>query len=274
MRNFLLLSFIFIIANLNATPELDFYTCKGTHITISVVYRYKNEITELYYKSLTKNLDNYIDSLKQKGKLERGKVHFKIMAGVWMNHSTGVEMYRHKNGYYCWLNGLEQPITQDYLTKIVAYFASDNWESFCYDYDKITPDKALHIFNRIIEGIPVTYQYSSQKILELNDLTLYFQSDSLICKSSDKEYGQIKFLLPFSAGSKDFVTTKDTIYVVENNTVINKRALAKENFPTADIYAQSWVEIYPKWINFRNSEGCFLSYSIEKNKFYKLNNIW
>ena len=33
-------------------------------------------------------------------------------------------MYRYKNGYYCWLNGLIQSINLVYLTKIVEYFAS------------------------------------------------------------------------------------------------------------------------------------------------------
>jgi len=255
-----------VVRSLNATPELDSYSIKGVHIELDVTYRYEKPVERLYYKSLIENLDNFIDSLKHTGKLNRGKIYFSIQTAIWMDGGTIVEMYRWKKGYYCWLNARIQPITQDYMTKIITYFVSDNWESFCYDNTKIEPDKALRFFNKRIDTIDVAYQYVDKKVLEVNDLSVYFQNGYLICKSANKEYGKIDYFLPFSAGSRNFIAIGETIYVVENGSIINQIQLAKDDFSY-----ENWGEVFPKWINFRNNTGYFLSYSIEKNKFYKLN---
>jgi len=261
----LIILLLFAVRNMYATPELDEYSLQGKHITIRITYRYDSDVERLYYKSLLENLDSFIDKLKQTGKLNRGKIHFDIMTGIWMDNADGVEMYRWKNGYYCWLNALHQPITQDYMTRIITYFASNNWKSFCYDNAKINPKQALRIFNRIIDTISISHRYDGRKVLELNNLAVYFQNDSLICKVGNESYGKIDYLLPFSAGSKYFITVGVTIYVVENNSVINQIQLSSQDFSM-----WSREEVFPKWVNFRNSLGHFLSYSIEKNKFYKL----
>lgn len=272
--------FIFIILGLilsrgvKATPELDVYSFEGKHISVSVIYRYNNDIEKLYYKSLTENLNEYIAVLKQDGKLDRGKINFQIMTAAWMDHSIGVEMYRYKNGYYCFLNGLHQTINQDYLIKIINYFASDTWESFCYDETKITPQKALYIFNRRLEELPELTQLDieERKIFDLSNISLYFQNDSLICKNENLRLGKIEHILPFSAKSKDFITIGETIYVIENNKIINTIKLSASEFDAGRIYESPWIETFPKWVNFRNREGYFLSYSIDNNLFYRLSN--
>lgn len=269
MRYFLLTLIILVIGKLGATPELDYFTCNGVNLTIDVIYRYENDIQKLYYESLTKNLDDYIENLKSEGKLSRGKIHFEIMTGMWMEQSVGVKMYRHKNGYYCRLNGLIQPITQEYLTKIILYFTYDSWESFCYNDSLVSPKTALNIFNKRIDSITPPGNYNSRKIMELNNISVYFQNDSLVCKSVTQNYGQIKYLLPFSVDSKDFMTCGETIFVIEKNELVNQIELTPMDF-TGGSYEQCWIEIFPKWINFKNGNGYFLSYSLAENKFYKL----
>ena len=123
----------------SATPEGDKYSLYGKHIKFTIHYTYYNPAEELYYKCLLENLDGFIDSLKQSGRLKRGMIHFEILVENWRDDERGVEMYRYKGGYYCWLNGLIWPIAQDFLTKIITYFASDNWESFCYEYRDMKP---------------------------------------------------------------------------------------------------------------------------------------
>jgi len=265
VKNIMIMLLLFTVTNINATPELDEYSLRGKHITMTIIFRYDSDIERLYYKSLLENLDKFIDKLKQTGKLNRGKIHFWLQTGIWMDGDAGIEMYRYRNGYYCWLNALVQPITQDYMTKIVSYFALDNWQSFCYDYTKMTPKKALLIFNQRIDTITISHKYDTREVLRVNDLTVYYQNDSLICKGRNKSYGKINHLLPFFANSKYFITVGETIFVVENGSVINQIQLTSQDFSY-----ESWKEVFPKWINFRNSLGYFLSYSIEKNKFYKL----
>jgi len=262
-----------------ATPDWDprDVSLRGRHIEFSITYRDFSDIDRLYHQSLLENLDGFIDSLKQAGKLSRGKIHFKILKETW-NQSipAGVEMSRSKNGYYCLLNtyytSKAEPVTQDYLTRIIAYFAADNWESFCsgiYDDEKASA-AALQAFNRRIAPLKVSPRYPARKVLELDGgLAVYFQDDALIGRSAGQEYGKIKWLLPFTAGSKSFITVGETIYVTENGTVINKIKLTEEDFGGWDGAAPR-AEVFPKWVNFENSEGYFLSYSIEENKFYKV----
>ena len=152
----LILILILVTGALNATPELDQFSCQGKYITIDVEYRYEDNIQKLYYQSLTKNLDAFIEELKLQGKLNRGKIHFEIETGIWMDLVKGIEMYRYKNGYYCFINGLIQPITQEYLSKIILYFTEDYWESFCYNDSTMTPTVALKKFNKRIETIYVS----------------------------------------------------------------------------------------------------------------------
>jgi hypothetical protein len=266
MKNKITLIIILLFAgkNMNATPEIDVYSLQGKHIEFTIWYRYDSSIERLYYKSLLENLDSFIDKLKQTGKLNRGKIHFKIMTAIWMDNAGSVEMYRYKNGYYCCLNSRVQPVTQDYMTKIITYFASDNWESFCPDNSKVEPQKGFQIFNRRIDTITISHEYGIRKVLEINDLSVYYQNDSLICKGANKVYGKIEHLLPFYAGSRYFITFGEAIYVVENDSIINQIQLT-EGFPF-----ECRNEVFPKWVNFRGSLGYFLSYSIEKNKFSKI----
>lgn len=271
LKLFLILIFSFLFINISATPELDTYSFKGKNIETTIIYRYINDIEKLYYKTLTEDLDEYIGRLKLEGKLDRGKIHLEIMTAIWMNHANGVEMYRYNKGYYCFLNGLTQTINQNYLERIVDYFASDNWESFCYDNTKVTPEQAIHIFNKRLSESPTLSKLTKTKrqALKLNNVTVYLEDDSLVCEGADLKLGAIKHLTPFSADSKDIVTTNNTIYVIENGKVINSIDLPEYNF-SAGRYEHPWVEVYPLWINFENREGYFLSYSIKKNKFYKI----
>jgi len=257
-----------------ASPELSDTSFTGKHIEISITYRYESGVRDLYYESLLKNLDDFADSLKQTGRLSRGKVYFDVILEGW---TFGVRMYRYKNGYYCLLNegDTDINITQDYMTKIITYFASDNWESFWYDDNKNFPDeetrilgrRMARIFNRKIDTVTVSHKYAARKVLDAgNGVEVYFQNDSLICKDAGKVYGKISSMLPFSIGSKTFINIGRTVYVVENGTVINQVQTAETDF----LFNGS-VCVFPKWINFRDYHGSFLSYSREKNKFYKIN---
>ena len=262
-----------------ATPDWDpqNISIRGKHIEFHITYRDFSDIDRLYHQALLENLDAFADSLKKNGKLSRGKIHFHILKETW-NQSipTGVEMYRYKSGYYCMLNtyytSKAEPVTQDYLARIVAYFASDDWESFCggiYDDEKASL-AALQAFNRRIAPLKVSPRYPARKVLEADGgLAVYFQDDALIARGGGQEYGKIKWLLPFSAGSKSFITVGETILVVEKGAVINRIELTGEDFGSWDGAAPR-AEIFPKWVNFENSSGCFLSYSLEENRFYQV----
>jgi hypothetical protein len=257
---------LFAVKNLNATPELDVFGFRGEHITMDVIFRFFDPVEYLFFKSLTENLDGFVDSLKQAGELSRGRMYLSFNTAIWMGHGDGIRMYRWRNGYFCHINALHQPITQDYVARIITYFASDNWKSFVYDNTRITPDVALRIFNQRIDTISVSHHFPDRKVMEINDLAVYFKNGILIAKDVHREYGEIRHLLPFSAGSRNFITIGETIYVVENGEIINQIQLKGIDFGF-----EPRAEVFPKWVNFRHRHGYFLSYSIAQNRFFRLN---
>ncbi len=224
------------VKSVNATTGPYDFSWRGKNVDISII---QNEtpspISDLYYKSLLENLDDFADKLRQDGKLGKGKVRFDIYNCTW-DVKTGVKMYKYNDVYYCLLNGVEQSITQDYLTKIIAYFASDKWESFTYDETKIEdPTVAIKMFNRKLEPIKVSQKYAGRKVLDAgNGIAVYFEKESLVCKGANKAYGVINHWIPFSAGSKTFITVGDTIFVIEKGAVANRYNLTEDDFGDGD----------------------------------------
>ena len=211
MKTVLSILFILTTQLIYATPELSSKFYRAKNIEIELIIRYRDNIQELYYEALIKNLDGYISKLKANGKLVRGKVHLEIMVAMWMDHAPGIEMYRYKTGYYCSLNGLVQPITQKYLLEILTYFSADSWQSFCYDYDKVRPATALRIFNTRLDTLSVKEDFPDREALKLNWITVVLRNDDLICKSSTNEYGTIKRIIPFSNTQVDCYVIEKTV---------------------------------------------------------------
>jgi len=259
------------VNSVNATTGPHTFSWRGKNVDISIIQNpMPSPINELYYKSLLGNLDDFADNLKQSGKLNKGKVQFDIYLCTW-DVKTGVKMYRYNNIQYCLLNGVEQTITQEYLTKLIVYFASDKWESFTYDETKIEdPAEAIKMFNRKLEPIKVSSVYPSKKMLDVgNGVAVYFEKEKLICKGANKVYGIINHWIPFSAGTKTFITVGDTINVVEKGAVVNRYELTEEDFGDGDeLMPSPSNDVHSEWVNFNYYGSCILSYSIKKNKFY------
>jgi uncharacterized protein (TIGR02145 family) len=255
----------------NATTGPHTFSWRGKNVDISIIQNNApSPISDLYYKSLLGNLDDFADELRQNGKLGKGKVRFDIYNCTW-DVKTGVKMYKYNDVCYCLLNGVEQTITQSYLTKIIAYFASDKWESFTYDETKIEdPVEAIKMFNRKLEPIKVSRVYASKKVLDIgNGIAVYFEKENLICKGANKAYGTIKHWFPFSAGSKTFITVEDTINVIEKGAIVNRYELTEDDFGDGDeLMPPPSKDVHSEWVNFNYYGDCILSYSIKKNKFY------
>ena len=252
--------------NLSATPELEVFECEEEFITLTIWYRYDNELTKLYYQTLTEQLNKEIAELKSDGNLNRGKIHLEIMTAIWMEHSRAIEMYRFKDGYYCFINGLIQNANQEYLRKIIHYFSLDSWESFCYDSDLVEPNVAKSIFNKRMDKIKIKETYKPLLIKALQGVSIYYENDQINCKSANFDFDTLDIFIPFSHKGKDFIRTIDSIFVVENGIIINQTGLWHSDYGGWYDYKQS----YKKWINFLTRGECYLSYNIPKNKFYIL----
>ena len=250
------------------TPELTDESFHYSHIKIVRTLRYPNPLRSLYYQTMGKHLNQYAQQLIDEDKLESKRITLDIQEAIWMDHDTGIDMYQHKKGYYCHVNGLVQPITYTYLKKIIDYFASQDWESFCYDYKKISPKTAIRIFNERL-NMEKQEPLPSQKILELNYSKVLFEDDKLIGYIGEERLGEIGAFIPAKMGERDIICADDTIYLIESGKIIQRFDL--------DSLDRKWQkalftreEIYPAWFNLFFDQDCVISYSYRENRFYKL----
>ncbi len=275
MSKYCLLFLMFLLGfaqKSTATPELRDYRFVEENIEVTVTIRYWDNLKELHYKALTKNLNEFTSALKAQGKLDKGKVKFEIMDAIWMDKSTSIQMYRHAKGYYCATNALLQPVTETYLRNIIRYFASENWKSFCYDNSKVSGKTALSIFNQILfnqNSTSISESPSPIIVKQLKHTNVTFSKGNLSCTWNGKNLGIPKYFLPFSHQGLDFLCTNNTIQVIKENETINSITLTHHEF-TANQFYQSRCERFKKWVNFKSQWKCYVSYSIEDNKFYKL----
>jgi hypothetical protein len=265
-----LLYFLIFFSQLSigfSTPELSSWFYKKQNIEIEVVFRYKNQLKGMYYEALSVNLNNYVKYLKEKGELQRGKVYLEIMDAIWMDHATGIQMYRFKTGYYCFINALTQKIDENYLMKVIKYFTRDDWESFCYDYDKISPAKAQKIFNHRLDDIEIDFKPEKLIIKRLNSVSFIYENGEMFCDAGEKKYNNISALEPFSINNRDLFVSNDIFYVIENGKIICEF----ENYSsTTNAYYQEYFDIYEGWVNISEEGKYILSYSYKENKFYNL----
>ena len=260
---------IFNISPSNATPELssEYYTSEN--INIEVIVRYNDEIRSLYYSSIIKNLNDYISIQKAKGKFKRGKIHLEIMEAIWMDDfAIGVNMTRYRTGYYCFLNALVQPITQEYLLKVIEYYNNPNWKSFCYDEEKASPEVALRIFNKRIDTISVNANFPDITVLKLNWVSIVLHNDELVAQIGTTDLGSIEAFLPLKNGQVDCFKSNSEICIVKDGKVLSQFNMTNRNEFAITEY--SWAQAFPGWINFKTRGDYFLSYSCAKDKFYDL----
>lgn len=95
---FIIFLFQFLLfQEVQATLEIESFILEEEHITMVIYYRYPKEMRDLYYQNVCKDLNSEIAKLKEKGLLKRGKIEIRIMTAIWMDHDTGIEMYRFKS---------------------------------------------------------------------------------------------------------------------------------------------------------------------------------
>ena len=269
MKKTILFILILLGLQLSATPELDSYSYNSPNLKLEIIYRYDNPLDRALYKAMAASLDSYIDSLKHKGYLQRGQLHFEIMTAQWMDSTKGVEMYRYPNGYYCYLNGLKQEISLSYLQSIVLYFGSEQWSSFCYDELKLKPSLALQLFNQNLLPVDSMPQTSAYNLEQIGALRLYFKEDALYASLSNEEIGKLHYLLPFEAQGLIFISQADGIKVYKEGRLLQEMTWKPEGLAKPNHEALR-VELFPKWINIASRDVYLFSYSIEDNRFYKL----
>ena len=261
------------VCNLYSTPELSSKYYNYKHLRFELIIRYEYDTETLYYKGVSEVLSNYIDSLIASGKLEDKIFEIKVITANWMEHSTGVEMYKSKYSYYCWLNGLVQKIDLSYLLNIVTYFSQDTWESFCYDNKAIRPGDAVNIFN---QKLPLLNSFAKDSILSQKVTVktaeyyeIVFENDSLYVYLNEIKYCKLSNPLPTVIYDRVIIANDSIFQVFYKDSCINQIDIKKYDI-SGGFYEQPFSKTVNKWVNYYNNDYCFLSYSYDENKFYKL----
>ena len=221
----------------------------------------------LYYRGLSKVLNEYIIDKAQQKNLNSNK--FEIQAGctIFGGHPS-IEISRNRNGNFIFIHG-DTNLSQ--LVRIIDYFFSNDWASFCYDNDQVNPQSALKSFNKILDDRVRESDlgfFQNKKIIvwELSDLKIIYENDKMYYQFKDTRLNyKLYYPLPVKLGNRYFFVENDIIQVFEAGKII-----LEESIPDLDDampYRYS-MKAYKKWCNFYYEDKPVLSYSYAENRFY------
>jgi hypothetical protein len=198
---------------------------------------------------------------------------FEIQSGCTLfGGHPSVEISRNKRGFFAFIHG-DTDLYQ--LVRVVNYFASENWQSFCYNVEDVDSAVALKTFNSILEkdiGNPQTDFFENKyiQVWAAGGLQIIYKPDGLFYKFNEKDL-KMKPSNPLPAKLKNryFIVKHQKIQVIEEG-----KTILEYNIPDFDeimpfLYR---MKSYRKWLNVYYEGKPILSYSYEKNSFYKIQN--
>jgi len=267
-----LLLFIFIFSNYNYATVRSYICYTYPHLNFSYCCNHCIERTNmLYYKGITKVLNDYIGTLIKEGKLKNKKVE--IQAGCKVFGGTpSIDVSQNRNGYFVLKQG-DFNLTQ--MVRIINYFTSPNWNSFCYDrrnYQKEFKEKEFKTFNKILdkEVGNANLEFFDDKqieVLKLGDLTIIYEQDSLFYYlEGDRLPLRPENPPPVKLKNRYLLSSENSIFVYENGKVISSNKIPTCTGCIPNLFWRPGS----RWANLVIDGHNVLSYSYDKNKFYEL----
>ncbi|MCK5542090.1 MAG: hypothetical protein KAI40_05310 [Desulfobacterales bacterium] len=269
-----LYSVLFILCfsiNLHAT-ERSYNNYLYSNLNFSFCYNITSydPLEYLYYKGLSKTLNKYIIEKVQKRDFISNKFEIQTGCTIFGGHPS-IEISRNRNGNFVFIHG-DTNLSQ--LVRIINYFSSKDWASFCYDNEQVNPQVALNTFNEILNdraSKPGKDFFTDKKeiIWELGDYKIIYQNDDLYYqyKNTRLKY-KLYYPLPVKLKDRYFFVTNDTIQVFENGKIMLENSIP--GFDDIKPYRYS-MKAYKDWVNLYYEDKPVLSYSFAKNRFYKIN---
>jgi len=231
-----------------------------------------------YYEGLSTVLNEYIAGKAENGQLASKKVNVEILSRVF-GFLIPTQVSQNANGYYIFIHG---HTNLEYLVRLVDYFASENWKSFCIDWkrceekyrDQADAVRVIENFNRIVSR---NTHPPDLAFFEGKTVTLWQKDDARICYSNDEVYyllGDFRLdfkpgrLLPCKMKDRYFVPREDTLLVFEGSVIVNRHPIEHLGHTA---YCSSYkFTVHSDWLNLYREREPILSYSYSKNIFYKL----
>lgn len=271
MKYFYSIIIIFVFSINAESTERTYLNYTHSNLNFSFCYNLTSydPLEHLYYKGLSTLINEHIIEKVQNGELDNRK--FEIQAGctIFGSHPS-IEVSRNKNGFFVFIHGGTNLYQ---LVRVIDYFASDSWQSFCYDIEKTDPNIALKTFNGILDkviGSPKLdiLKKRNIKVWQRGRLKIYFKSDALIYSIDDQKFDyKVSNPLPANLRERLFIVKNSTIHVIEENKIVLEQTIP--DFDDEMPYFYSIVP-YKDWLNVYYGQEPVLSYSYEKNRFYKI----
>ncbi len=242
--------------------SLNFSFCYNLTAYDSVEY--------LYYKGLSSVLNKYIIDKAEKNGLNNKKFEIQAGCAIFGGHPS-IEISRNKNSNFVFIHG-DANLSRS--VRIIKYFSSNDWESFCYDSKLVNSKTALKTFDKILDdnvGKSELGFFKNKKIIvwELSDLKIIYQDDVLHYQFKENKLDfKIGSPLPVKLGNKYFFVTNNIVQVFESGEILMEQSIP--GFDDTKPYRYS-MKAYKGWVNLYYEEKPVLSYSFAKNKFYKIN---
>jgi hypothetical protein len=225
----------------------------------------------LHYKGMTKVLNDFVVDLIDKGKLKNKK--FEISAGGKdFGGTPSIEVSQNESSYFVIIHG---EFTLKRMVRIIYYFASPDWNSFCTDRKEISAEYNKQLsktFDRILDAHVKDTDMSffvdkEVEVLTIDSLKIKYAADSLFYELNGlrlKERPDNP--IPIKLKNRFFITNNDIIVVYENGKPISSSKIPHCLDCVHSLYWQPGSE----WLNLLNDGKYLLSYSYKKNKFFNV----
>ena len=277
----ILLLAIVMISPLHATVRC-YTTYYYSNLYFNICYNdtYISREKLVYYKAVSKLLNDYIKQKIDEGSVERYKI-FDIHIGcTCMGTYPSVEMYHYKKGYYFFIREFPK---LPYLVRIIDYFLSEKWSSFCYEYNDLYPnrdERILKNFNRklrrIIPKVDLSF-FKDKTILfyKVSNLKVYYQNEKVSISINGKRVNApLGNVFPVKIRDRYIILGKKYLYVYTD-----KKLIKRVKIPESSKY-EAWnhrysIKVFKDWVNIywslKPERGSVIfSYCYSKNRFYDL----
>lgn len=250
-------------------PNLDLSFCSN--------YCRRSDTGMLYYSGLAEALSAYLVHLQERAAIQGKKLEIEAQP-AFGNAGPAVCLTRSPNAFHVefrygypaseaceGISGLRD------FVRIVDYFASSGWQSFCYDYRTVPCATALHSFERLLDrevGQPDMSFFEGRQtvVFKLDDLQIVDEGDRLFYvmagRRLDLEPGDPT---PVKVGERYLFGSRGAIHVYENGSEILRKAW--EHDPSLGPFR---AQASRTWVNLGYLEGPQLSYSAKENRFHEV----
>jgi hypothetical protein len=168
------------------------------------------------------------------------------------------------------------------LVRMIDYFGSPRWTSFCYDGPDPTKTPGLvarleqELERRLDEAVgePDLDFFADRKVVvhQVGELAVVYEAhehEGLFYELAGKRLAiPVEGFAPVQIANRYVLQNKRGVLVLERGEVVLRHAFPdSEEEPSCNGTCSIWAEACPKWVNLACDSTVVLAYSLERNRF-------